>query len=246
MMVLSDLHLEFADYKPAAVKADVVVLAGDIHVGVKGIQWAQTAFGDTPVIYVAGNHEYYRQSYPDHLTEMHEAAEGTNVRFLENKSVEIESVLFSGCTLWTDFELYGNSRDAMHEAEAQMNDYRLIHVTPEYRRLRPADTRLMNVKSVDWLKQATAGHRDKPLVIVSHHAPSMRSVQKRYKEDIVSAAFASPLDDLVASSHAKFWVHGHVHHAVRYTLGETQVICNPRGYPNETDTGFDSALIIEL
>src|SRR5687768_7021553 len=106
--VLSDLHLEFAPYAPASVRADVIVLAGDIHVGVKGIQWAQSAFGDTPVIYVAGNHEYYRQSYPDHLKKMREAAEGTNVRFLENASTEIEGIVFLGCTLWTDFKLFGD------------------------------------------------------------------------------------------------------------------------------------------
>src|SRR5437762_1142756 len=240
--VLSDLHLEFEPYTPADVKADVIVLAGDIHVGVKGIRWAQATFGGSPVIYVAGNHEYYRQSYPDRLTQMRETAQGTNVRFLENDSTEIDGVVFLGCTLWTDFKLFGDSRNAMHEAEAQMNDYRLIRVSPQYRRLRPTDTLLVNAKSVDWLKRTTVQHQDKPLVVVTHHAPSILSIQERYKEDVVSAAFASPLDELVASSRAKLWVHGHVHDAARYTIGETQVLCNPRGYPGESTGGFDPTL----
>jgi len=33
--VLSDLHLEFRDWVPPESDADVVVLAGDIHVGVR-------------------------------------------------------------------------------------------------------------------------------------------------------------------------------------------------------------------
>jgi Icc-related predicted phosphoesterase len=168
------------------------------------------------------------------------------VRFLENDAAEIDGVVFLGCTLWTDFTLFGDPPSAMQEAETLMNDYRLIRVSPSYRRLRPADTLLMNAKSTAWLKQAIGEHQGKPLVVVTHHAPSMLSVQEQYKEDVVSAAFASPLDALVSSSHAKFRLHGHVHKAARYAIGQTQMLCNPRGYPDETNTGFDAALIVEL
>ena len=54
---MSDLHLEFSDYRPDPVDADVVVLAGDIDAGTSGLEWAARQFPDTPVIYVAGNHE---------------------------------------------------------------------------------------------------------------------------------------------------------------------------------------------
>jgi len=127
-----------------------------------------------------------------------------------------------------------------------MNDYRAIQVGPQNRRLRPADTLAMNAQSVDWLGRMTGQHQGKPLVVVTHHAPSMRSVQDRYKQDIVSAAFAAPLDERVAASRASFWIHGHMHDAARYAIGETQLLCNPRGYPHETRTGFDPHLIVEL
>ena len=61
---LSDLHMEFTSYVPSrlpSVDEDVVVLAGDIGIGMDGIDWAREAFPDVPVIYVPGNHEYYRQ-----------------------------------------------------------------------------------------------------------------------------------------------------------------------------------------
>ena len=59
----SDLHLEFADFEPPAVDCDVVVLAGDIHVSARGLPWIQEHF-DVPVIYVLGNHEFYRSATP--------------------------------------------------------------------------------------------------------------------------------------------------------------------------------------
>ncbi|MDP3311133.1 MAG: metallophosphoesterase family protein, partial [Polaromonas sp.] len=65
--ILSDLHLELASFEPDAAaveQADLVVLAGDIHKGVNGISWARRTFPDKPVIYVAGNHEFYEQYWP--------------------------------------------------------------------------------------------------------------------------------------------------------------------------------------
>ncbi|MFA5975183.1 MAG: metallophosphoesterase [Elusimicrobiota bacterium] len=246
LLFLADLHLEFAPFTSPVERADVIVLAGDIHVGAKGIQWAQETFGETPVIYIAGNHEYYRQSYPDHLDKMREAAKGTNVLFLENDSTEIGGVTFLGCTLWTDFNLYGDVKRAMSEAETSMNDYHVIQLGLTGRRLQPEDTLSPHKKSVQWLKKTLKTQVGKPVVVVTHHAPSLQSVAGQYKRDLVSAAFASPLDRLVAASKAKLWLHGHVHHACDYPIGNTRVLCNPRGYPNETGNGFDPQLVLDV
>src|SRR5258707_653112 len=66
--VLSDLHLEGPrpPFQPPPVAADVVVLAGDISTGAGGVDWAKRlspAFEERPVLYVAGNHEFYGQSF---------------------------------------------------------------------------------------------------------------------------------------------------------------------------------------
>lgn len=65
--ILSDIHIEFEPYRPSEVEADLVILAGDIGVGLDGIRWAQRHFPDLPVVYIAGNHEYYGHSLPDYL-----------------------------------------------------------------------------------------------------------------------------------------------------------------------------------
>lgn len=59
LSIVSDLHLEFADFLPATAQADVVILAGDIGLRSNGIDWAAHHFPNQHVIYVAGNHEFY-------------------------------------------------------------------------------------------------------------------------------------------------------------------------------------------
>lgn len=129
--ILSDLHLELFGFKPdtATVElADVVVLAGDIHKGVNGISWARQTFPDMPVIYVAGNHEFYDHYWLCLNDELREEAWRNEVYFLENEAVKVEDLRFLGCTLWMDFELFGHSRKSqnMRLAEAEMLDYKRI------------------------------------------------------------------------------------------------------------------------
>jgi predicted phosphodiesterase len=61
--ILSDLHVEFESFNPPETEAAVVILAGDIHVGKKGIDWAKASFSDKYVLYVLGNHEYYGRAF---------------------------------------------------------------------------------------------------------------------------------------------------------------------------------------
>jgi Icc-related predicted phosphoesterase len=62
----------------------------------------------------------------------------------------------------------------------------------------------------------------------------------------VSAAFASSLDEFVAASGVRIWVHGHLHDSADYSIGSTRVICNPRGYPEELNAGFQPGLVVEV
>jgi Icc-related predicted phosphoesterase len=244
--ILSDLHLEFGSFTLPEVQADAVILAGDVHVGVKGIAWCREQFPDTPVIYVPGNHEYYGGAMPRLTGKLREAAAGSLISVLENNAVEIAGVTFLGATLWTDFRLLGDPLLASREAGQVMNDYRRIRVNPSYRRLKPEDTIIWHRSSRRWLGDRLAEPLPRPVVVVTHHAPSALSLKNQEPPDLVDAAFASRLDDLVASSGTALWVHGHIHRAVDYCIGGTRVICNPRGYPDEPVPKFDPALVVEI
>src|SRR5258708_7876009 len=61
VLVLSDLHIEFGPLAVPQVDVDLVILAGDIHVGWASPAWAEDLAHrlDAPVVLVAGNHEFY-------------------------------------------------------------------------------------------------------------------------------------------------------------------------------------------
>ena len=243
--VLSDLHLGFGEFVPPHTDADVVVLAGDIDQSLRGVRWARRAFGDTPVLYVIGNHEYYGQALPKLTGQIIAEGADSSVRVLERSSVEMGGIRFMGCTLWTDLALYGDPYLAGVSLAQVMEDFRAIRVSPAYRRFRPSDAASLHRASVAWLRSEW-GESDLPTVVVSHHAPSASSLDPRFGDDPVDAGFASTLEPLIESLQPIVWIHGHVHRAVDYMLGSTRVVCNPRGYSDETSTGFDPALVIML
>jgi predicted phosphodiesterase len=244
--ILSDIHLEFEPFDPPEVEADIVILAGDIHLKSKGLAWAKERFRSGPVIYVMGNHEYYGTALPKHTAALKAEAKGGNIHVLETDVLELGGVTFLGCTLWTDFEVFGDPRIAGYMATQQMTDYRRIRVSPSYRKLRSIDTAVLHRRSVRWLEEELRARRGERMVVVTHHAPSLRSVPEGLRENILSAAYASNLERLVAESGAALWIHGHIHAASDYVIGETRVVCNPRGYPDEVNTGFIDDWTLEV
>lgn len=130
--IISDLHLEFGISNFSFNDIDLVILAGDVHIGTKGIEWILDNIKEIPVIYILGNHEYYKNTYPTILNKIKELANLTNIHVLENESVEIQGVTFHGTTLWTNFELFGNPENSGYTCQQKMNDYKLIRILPNY------------------------------------------------------------------------------------------------------------------
>lgn len=269
LQILSDLHLEFEDTWPAgdlksidlwsrisAVPSDIVVLAGDIATKGRGAQFAQAMFPGREVVMVAGNHEYYGQSYRHHLAKLKDAA-GTQagVHFLEREATVIGGTVFLGCTLWTDCKLWEAGLQGapfsypvtLMELEEGMTDYRRIKFFDGrgYRRFKPTDTIREHQASVRWLRDQLELYRGAPMVVVTHHAPSMRSLGAEAQTEVLSAAYASHLDELVEASGASLWIHGHIHSPADYRIGRTRVIANPKGYPGQ-NTSFRPDLTVEL
>lgn len=273
ILVLSDLHLEFAPFQPdpAAVDAaDVVVLAGDICNGAKAIAWARQAFAGKPVVYVAGNHEFYRFHWTKLLDELRGQAALHGVHFLENDAVTIEGIRFLGATLWTDFELFGpdNRAMAMRESAKRMNDFHLIKARPlpvertivrpdgSPWKLSPAHTLKRHRETLDWLRAELARGEPDKTVVVTHHLPSARSVAPRYAQDMLSAIYASNVaPDILLG--AALWIHGHAHTSFDYRIEgperSVRVLCNPRGYwlgrlaPGSFENpDFDPGLMVEI
>jgi Icc-related predicted phosphoesterase len=243
--ILSDLHLEFAELQIPETGADIVVLAGDIDIGMKGVEWAARTFPDTPLIYVPGNHEYYRQDINELRGSWKSAPTGVHVP--DNDLLEINGVRFLGCTLWTDFSLFGevDAGFAIQRAQQSISDFSLIRNGGQS--FTPRDSVVLHEASRAWLQSELALDFDGPTVVVTHYLPAMLSVASRYVTDPLSPAFASRLEDLMEKYQPELWIHGHTHDSCDYLLANTRVICNPRGYPHErSGSKFDETLIVEI
>jgi predicted phosphodiesterase len=250
ILIASDLHLEFSDIALDAASADVVVLAGDIHVGSAGVEWAKTRFTQ-PLIYVAGNHEFYDGEIGAVTAAMKAAAAGSNVTVLDDEAVTIAGTRVLGAVLWTDFALFGEALKATAFAECLkfMPDFEIISCG--LKTLTPEDTIAMHRRSRAWLGERLGEAYGGPTVVVTHHAPHRGSLAERYAEDPVSAAFISDLEAMILEAQPALWVHGHTHTSFDYTVGATRVVCNPRGYarkPNahRENPEFSAGFVVEV
>jgi Icc-related predicted phosphoesterase len=247
ILIFSDLHLEFGAFEPPETEADIVVLAGDTYPGLKGLEWAKQAFSNKTVLYVLGNHEYYGHSVPHLLNKLRKKSFGSNVHILENDKFEIEGFKFLGCTLWTDFKLFGDVYIARQEAQLWMNDYEKIRVSPKFRKLRAVDTQILHSKSIRWLRSELDDNPQKTIVI-THHAPSRQSLLQRENSDLdlLNAAYASALDEFILKSEPLLWIHGHIHEPRDYKIGNTRIVSNPRGYAFEESPSFRRELVVDV
>jgi 3',5'-cyclic AMP phosphodiesterase CpdA len=246
--VLSDLHLERKPSVPAAVDADLVVLAGDIARGTAGVEWARGWSDGRPVLYVAGNHEFYGYSLPGLHAELRRAAAGSAIQVLENDELILDGVRFLGCTLWSDFDFDGPDRReaSMRLCEALVNDYEYIRFDPADRVLAARDTRTLHLSSRRWLAARLAQPHDGPTVVVTHHAPLIRTRPPVPKIRALAGAFASDVTDLMGADRVALWIFGHTHRSADLDVRGTRVISNPLGYPEEQVEGFDASLVLDL
>lgn len=256
LYVLSDLHNEFEEFVPplSVGKIDLVVLAGDIDLGSRGIEWAAKEFERVPIVYIPGNHEFYNpdgRTLQDIAGEMQDLASLHGIDFLNPGIAEYNGWRFIGATLWSDFNLYGEDERAvsMDCARRGLNDFRLIwteELEGRNRRFQPADACDRHHKEREFLFAEIQKGDPACTVVVTHFVPTARAIQKRYQGDILSPAFVTDLDDEITNSGVAAWVFGHIHSCWNFRLGRTQMISNQRGYPNEGVKGFDPGLVIDL
>ena len=262
---VSDLHLEFSDFDVPHDGADVLILAGDVLVA-KYLQYPAIGLGvvfqeflarvsDTfeHVIYVAGNHEFYKGYLNKSYNLMREEADKHgNIHILQNSIKKIGDVTFIGGTLWTDF--HNNDPLVQYYAKDNMSDYRMITIDREngsYGGLRPHDVYMEHVKTATFIYHSLKAYDN--CVVVTHHAPTLQAIKQEHWSNYFSGlnyAYASDLEHLMLSEDApKYWIHGHTHHSHVVPIGNTTVVANCRGYQNETyneSTGFNPHLILEV
>ena len=249
VQVCSDLHLERAEFLLENThKADVLVLSGDI-LGAKFLEGRKpydptdsplfqrfdafmrnVSLNFAEVVYVAGNHEYYGYKWRKTIQVLREYTSFfKNIHFLEQDSIWLDDVKFIGGVLWTDL----NKGDplTLHAIRDVMNDFRVIVDEDRgFTKLKPFTTTEYHKETLKYFAQSLVGVEK--AVVCTHHAPSAKSVCKQYTEQYVTnGAYFSDLSEFILDHpQIKLWTHGHMHDAVDYQIGDTRVVCNPRGY----------------
>lgn len=275
LLIYSDLHLESDGFQPKRAwldAADLVIQAGDLNTGwKKPSTWLRNL--GMPAVYVPGNHEpwndlesvpwrraafqmsdpYGRPQAPrvtrwthnleDFDDRLDEALDGSQAVLLRPNRVHVVErpegrYRFLGSTLWTPIEGMTPKELAPYKDfhRIRWNDHALF--APDHRNA------LFHAHH-DWLAQALAQPFDGKTVVVTHHAPSLRSWSSGPGGWGDPRMYCNALDHLVEQ--ADLWVHGHVHTSLDYRVGRCRVICNPRGHADEPQRRwFRKNLIVEL
>jgi len=245
IQVLSDLHLEYSPFCFEPVDADLCVIAGDVspqmHDVVALIEEIKKHY---PVVFVPGNHEYYptyRECYGEPISQVDAWYRNTIGRaFFQQDVRRIEGKTIAGCTLWTDF--FNCNVDAMRVAQRQMPDFSLILVEPR-QPFTPSLAAGLHKEMRNFLCRTKAD------VIVTHHAPSRKSIGTDFTGHALNSCFVNDMEDVIIKTGARLWVHGHTHDATSYFVNDCRVLCNPRGYQGKgylEQTGFDPRLVVQI
>lgn len=236
IQLMSDLHIEQIGYfSIPKTDSDLIVLAGDIDVGLEGLLWAEelTRLHKKPVIYVSGNHEYYKNDLYELTDSMRLFADAyDNLHFLEKNEIQIDGVRILGTTLWTNyFDEHGPAEREKNIAllDEALNDHRLISMGGK--RFTARDAYAEHQKSVAWLSSTLKQRFDGKTVVVTHHAPSFACNHVDFGMNPLSPGFVSNLDHLVEK--ADLWCCGHTHSNLDTKIANCRLVSNQRGYRHE-------------
>ena len=235
ILTYSDLHLEFgADFRLAPEdEGDLLILAGDIITFNDFAPLDRLLQGwEKPVLYVAGNHEYYTRRPMDEEDKKFRAwltARHPQVKLLLDEEISIDGVHFVGGTMWTDFD--GGNRTAMGFARREMNDFRLIQ-NAEGSTFAPSDAIRLHDAFVGRLTAWFGKDLTGPRVVITHNAPVLNPHTK-YNDSPLRPAFNSlDMVKIIETRQPHLWVYGHTHECDDQTVGRTRIISNQLGYPD--------------
>ena len=236
----SDVHLEFGPLTAPDNDAEIIIAAGDIGIFKQGVDWLKSI--KKPVVYVAGNHEFYTHEYKKTLMTLREECAGSRIHFLEKDTFIYKGTRFIGCSLWADLYLEGE-RTAEAIAKS-LNDFRKI--TYDNEPFNPKAFSELYYTSKEWLEKELAKSHDGKTIVVTHHAPTEWSWDNSFNI-LKKLAYCNDLKYLFHEYEIDAWFHGHIHSPGDYRIAGSRILSNPRGYiGRKVVNTFDQNLIVDI
>lgn len=245
--LMSDLHLEFANYRIPPMQDDkdtVLVLAGDINIGLQAKNWiTHYAAQFHSIVYVLGNHEFYNNDIVNVINRWSVPyTVPSNVYVLTNEIKHIGNVAFIGTPLWSDF----NKGDYFEVQAARngVNDFHIVKYADQP--YNPQIHMFLHEKARSFISNSLAKTTGKK-VVVTHFLPSFNAITERFQGQPLNSYFAANMDDIISIYSPDLWLFGHTHDSIDKMLGDTRIVCNPRGYSgHELNDSFDPFKVIEI
>ena len=249
--IASDLHIETMKDTPSSTKfitpsADVLILAGDIG-RIHRIEQLEEFMTDVcskfvHVIYVLGNHEYYRtREHKDKTMEelflqvknMAERIGNLHILDRNHAPIIIDDVLVAGCTLWSN--------------SIRVPDFivRVHGMTPtKYNYLHSQDVQYIT----SMIKYCKSQKKKYKLLVVTHHAPTYSLIKNTKKDrDKYKSLYVSNLDYLLDKNRVHTWVCGHLHiNFDRKSINGTRLVGNQQGKPRDNIRDYRKNMVITV
>jgi len=243
-LLVSDLHFEFhrdggQSFVESLPDADVLLCPGDLS-DASGIWDALLKFCARykHTVFCFGNHEFYGSNIPQVKAKVEKLVKRLptmgdkygKLHVLDNSICEIEGRRFVGTTLWFR-SMPGNLK-----YDRMLNDF--VQIGNAHQRIYEE-----NDKAELFLRDTVTSDD----IVLTHHLPAPPSVSPKYEGSPLNRYFLTDVSWIIEQRQPKLWVHGHTHDSCDYSIGRTQVLCNPFGYAaREENRAFNPNLIIEI
>lgn len=248
--VISDLHMEFTAGKFILDKSEneknqILCIPWDLSFMGENEKalWsnfiAEVSNRFFKVLLVLWNHDYWHSD----LNTIFDIKDllPDNVHLLENESIIIDWIKFIWATLWTDFKDLKTKKldfSSMNNYDNWMNA-KLIKKS-----WNPINSKILIDKNT-FSHKYIFSELDKykgPCVVLTHHAPSYKSLTKMLEEYIpYTNHYCNDLDEeIMKRKNIKYWLHWHLHTSKQYKIWNTLVVSNANGNYDDVELGVEN------
>jgi len=246
--IVSDIHVEFSGLKVLEdmefPEHDILVVAGDLCPISDG-RWEPAVSilnqKSKNCIYVFGNHEYYGnnlkdcqnllQSLEPELTKRY-----PNVTLVYQPYKTIGNILAG--TMWFPYD----EEIAKTFFIPGCHPYQEKISTVDKFKPRWSDFDCIFRSTPELFDKENAAFKDElwetiPEIVITHHMPTYKNIVPKWAGSLGNRFFVGEKDEDIESllisrdKGPKLWIYGHGHDCNNITIGKTETVANPMGYP---------------